>query len=342
MSERFSSLYANERLKSYLSGAIDHAALSHAYLIEGTEGSGRHTVASIIAKALVCTGNGEKPCGNCLACRKVELGEHPDVKTFSLPKDRKTFGVETVRTIRDDALLVPSESDKQVFLLENAEAMTLAAQNALLKVLEEPPASVTFLLLTDRASALIPTILSRVAVLHTERLSPKQLDAFLTAREPKAEAMKSTAPKDYEALLRLSDGSAGRALTLIGSKKEGQEAKEFTAAAHVIELLAGGTHPELTLFLNGAAQTRESLSRLCSFLSLAVRDLVAVRTAKNAACLFYSDRQTAEAQADRLTIASLLKMQQIAAKAESDLTANVNVPTARAVLAETLWEARSV
>ena len=342
MSERFSALYANDRLKAYLQGAIDRKTLSHAYLIEGAEGSGRHTVAAIIAKALVCTGTGEKPCGKCLSCRKVELGEHPDVKTFSLPKDRKTFGVDTVRAVRSDALLVPSESDRQVFLLENAGAMTPAAQNALLKVLEEPPASVTFLLLTDRASAMIPTILSRVAVLHTEPLSAKQLDDFLTAREPKAEAMKHADPQGYAALLRLSDGSAGRALTLIGSKKEGQEAKEIAVAEHVIELLAGGTHPELALFLNGAAQTRDSLSRLCSFLSLALRDLVAVRTAKNADCLFYSDRQTAAAQADRLTIASLLKMVQITEKAENDLTANVNVTTARTVLAETLWEARSV
>ncbi|MCQ2426114.1 MAG: hypothetical protein MJ070_08205 [Lachnospiraceae bacterium] len=342
MSERFSALYANDRLKAYLAGAIDRASLSHAYLIEGAEGSGRHTVASIIAKALVCTGNGEKPCGKCLACRKVELGEHPDVRTFSLPKDRKTISVEIVRTIRDEAVLIPSESDRHVFLIENADAMTAAAQNALLKVLEEPPASVTFLLLTDRASGLIPTILSRVSVLHTEPLSAAQLDGFLTGKEPKAEAMKRTDPQGYAALLRLADGSAGRALTLLGSKKEGQEAKEIAAAEHVIELLAGGTHPELALFLNGAAQTRESLSRLCSFLSLALRDLVAVRTAKNAACLFYSDRRTAEAQADRLTIASLLKMMQITAKAENDLTANVNVTTARTVLAETLWEARSV
>lgn len=342
MSERFSALYGNERLKAYLAGAIDRSALSHAYLIEGIGGSGRHTVASLIAKALVCTGNGEKPCGNCLACRKVGLGEHPDVKTISLPKDRKSFGVDTVRSVRDDAFLVPSESDRQVFLLENAEAMTVPAQNALLKVLEEPPASVTFLLLTDSLSAIIPTILSRVSLLHTERLSKEQLDGFLAANEPKAEKMKESDPKGYEALLRLADGSAGRALSLFGSRKEGQEAKEISAAAHVIELLAGGTHPELMLFLNGAAQTRDSLARLCSLLSLALRDLVAVRTAKNAVCLFYSERQTASEQADRLTIAALLKMQQLAAKAENDLNANANVQTARSVLAEALWEARSV
>lgn len=342
MSERFSALYANDRLKAYLAGAIDRKTLSHAYLIEGAEGSGRHTVAAIIAKSLVCTGNGEKPCGNCLACRKAELGEHPDVRVYTVPKDRKTIGVEIIRAIREDAFLLPSESDKQVFLIENADVMTAAAQNALLKILEEPPASVTFLLLTDRISGIIPTILSRVAVLHTEPLSPAQLDDFLTGREPKAEAMKQSDPKGFAALLRLADGSAGRALTILGSKKEGQEAKEIAAAEHIIELLAGGTHSELNLYLNGSGQTREALTRLCSFLSLALRDLVAVRTAKNAVCLFYSDRQTAEAQANRLTIASLLKMQSITAKAGNDLTANVNISVARTVLAETLWEARSV
>lgn len=342
MSDRFSALYGNDRLKTYLAGAIDRASLSHAYLIEGAAGSGRHTVASFIAKALVCTGTGEKPCGTCLACRKTALGEHPDVKIFSLPKDRKSFGIDSVRTIREEAFLVPSESSSQVFILENAEAMTVPAQNALLKILEEPPGSVTFLLLTDRPSAIIPTILSRVSLLRTERLSDKQLDTFLTEREPKAEKMKESDPKGYEALLRLADGSAGRALSLIGSKKEGQEAKEIAAAARVIEILAGGTHPELLLFLNGTAQTRDSLTRLCSLLSLALRDLIAVRTAKNAACLFYSERQSAMEQADRLTIAALLKMQQLAAKTENDLSANVNVQTARTVFAEALWEARSV
>ncbi len=342
MKERFDALYGNERLKTYLTAAADRGSLSHAYLIEGAAGTGRHLVASLIAKTLVCTASSGKPCGVCLACRKVELGEHPDVLTYSVPRDRKTIGVDTVRAVREEAYYTPNESDRRVFVIENAEAMTVQAQNALLKILEEPPAAAAFLLITESLSSMIPTIQSRAAILRTERFSAEALDGYLTENEPKARALKESDPDAYQAVLRLSDGSAGKALTLLGSKKDGQEVKEAAAAEHVAELLSSGTHPELLLYLNGAAATRDALIRLCELIALAMRDLVAIRTAKNAKCLFFADSEKARAISDRLTIAALLRMGQIASAAAGDLNANVNVQTARILLAEALFEARSV
>lgn len=135
--------------------------LSHAYLISGPDAAARDDLARLLAAAMLCTGGGDKPCGGCPACRKVAAGIHPDLITVDLLPDKREILVEQARQMRADAWIRPNEGERKVYLIRNAHAMRVEAQNAILKLLEEGPAYAAFLLSADNPGALLPTIRSR-------------------------------------------------------------------------------------------------------------------------------------------------------------------------------------
>jgi DNA polymerase-3 subunit delta' len=141
---------------------------SHAILIEGALGSGKSDFARRYAMAVLCRAEHGRPCFECLSCRKVLGGNHPDFHVFEGDKRPGGFHVETVREARACAFVLPNESERKVLLLKNCETMTQHGQNALLKVLEEPPPSAVFLLTARNRQELLPTILSRVNVIALE------------------------------------------------------------------------------------------------------------------------------------------------------------------------------
>ena len=134
--------------------------LSHAYLITGPKGSGRHEMARTLARAMVCSG-AEKPCGVCPHCKKALAGIHPDVITVTFPEDKQEILEDQIRTLRTDAYVLPNEADRKVFLIDPAGAMNERAQNAFLKVLEEGPAYAAFLLIAETAGEVLVTVASR-------------------------------------------------------------------------------------------------------------------------------------------------------------------------------------
>lgn len=144
-----------------------NAALSHAYIITAPPEEGFQS-AMALAKALVCSGaptNGT-PCGICENCRKAEKGIHPDILTVTRltddkGKSKREITVDQIREIVADAVILPNEAEKKVYIIRDAGTMNSAAQNALLKILEEPPYFVAFILVTDNAASLLETVRSR-------------------------------------------------------------------------------------------------------------------------------------------------------------------------------------
>lgn len=148
--------------------------VAHAYIVSGPEGIGKRALATAFSQAICCQDESRSdrgvPCGQCLACRKIARGVHPDVETFGLASQavmaekatkQTSLTIETVRRLCSATALRPMEGRRRVVLVEDAETMQGVAQEALLKTLEEPPSAVVMVLLADDAEALLPTIRSR-------------------------------------------------------------------------------------------------------------------------------------------------------------------------------------
>ncbi len=142
--------------------------IAHATVVSAARREECLRAASRIAQALVCPSPGPLPCGVCRACRKAEAGIHPDIIRIRRPQDdkgrpKKEIPVDQIRSVAADALVLPNESERKVYLIEDADCMNTAAQNAALKLLEEPPQGVYFLLCVTNPALLLPTVRSRCA-----------------------------------------------------------------------------------------------------------------------------------------------------------------------------------
>ena len=134
--------------------------LSHAYLVTGGSGESRAALIDRLTAAYLCEG-AQPPCGGCRACRKVAAGTHPDVVRTSPAPDKQEIAVDQIRALRADAYIRPNEGRRKVYLITPADAMNPAAQNALLKVLEEGPDYAAFLLDAAQPGMLLDTVRSR-------------------------------------------------------------------------------------------------------------------------------------------------------------------------------------
>lgn len=204
---RFGGFLGNAALKDRLRASFDAGKISHSYFISGPLGSGKHTLAQLLAAAMECTAD-DRPCGVCGPCRKVFSGNHPDVLTVDDP-DKKQVPVDLIRQARAEVFIRPNEGHRKIFLIPRAHDMNESAQNALLKILEEPPAYGVFLLLADNPDKLLPTIRSRCSELRLSPLPDRDLLAALEQRCP------GQSRDALAAAARQSGGFLGKALTLL-------------------------------------------------------------------------------------------------------------------------------
>ncbi len=150
-------------LKENISQSANAGTLPHGILVDCENEELSLEFARYIANCIVCKGD-KKPCGVCSACNKANSGGHPDIiERDGRTKQSKTFKIEAIREIRSEAFIVPNESESKVYILKNAQDMSEEAQNAFLKILEEPPLFVYFIILTTSKSAMLETVLSRVS-----------------------------------------------------------------------------------------------------------------------------------------------------------------------------------
>ncbi len=157
----------NNHLEKSIYTALQSKRFPHAAIIEGGSPESRMELAQKIAQSLVCSGGGEVPCGECSDCKKAKAKSHADILIYSVEDKPKAFKVDMVRDIRNKAYIVPNEADKKVFILENSHTMGVEGQNAILKILEEPPAYINFILLCSSKSGFLPTVLSRSVVYNS-------------------------------------------------------------------------------------------------------------------------------------------------------------------------------
>ena len=201
----FESLLGNERIKQNLTAAARKNRFAHFYLISGPKGSGKHTLAKLLAATLMCE-NDRRPCGECPACRKVMAGTHPDFITVEDP-DHKAVPVRIIREARESIFVRPNEGIRKIYLFP--QEMGIEGQNALLKVLEEPPSYGVFLILSDNPEKLLPTVRSRCMELQLTAVEPNILRPWLAEKFPEASR------QQLDAAIRRSSGYPGQAMELL-------------------------------------------------------------------------------------------------------------------------------
>lgn len=201
----FEGLLGNDRLKDNLTQSLRRGRISHFYLISGPEGSGKHTLARLLTAAILCKDE-NRPCGRCAICRKAMEGNHPDVITVDDP-EHKTVAVKIVREAREDVFIRPNEADYKVYLFP--QELGIEGQNALLKILEEPPSYGVFILLTDNPDKLLPTVRSRCTELALQALNEDTLCRALAKEFP------DRTETDLRAVAVRSGGWLGQARELL-------------------------------------------------------------------------------------------------------------------------------
>lgn len=173
------NLFEEYNIKDKILDRFNGKRVPHAIIIEGIsdeESEIRVGIAKIIASYLVCRCSEEKPCFECTSCLKVINDNHPDILKIGDDGTSKSFHIDKIRTLRQDAFVVPNESDYKVYMLDYANNMTISAQNALLKILEEPPKGVVFILLCKSSSLLLQTVRSRCQIFSFESFEHKLYD----------------------------------------------------------------------------------------------------------------------------------------------------------------------
>lgn len=211
----FGDIIGHEQIITHLRSAIALDMVSHAYILNGPEYSGKMMLAEAFAMALQCECEGERPCLECRSCRQAMDHNQPDIIYVSHEKPN-TIGVDDIRTqINNDIVIKPYSSRYKVYIVDEAEKMNQQAQNALLKTIEEPPAYAVILLLTTNADSFLQTILSRCITLNLKAVKEDVIRDYL---------MKHYQIPDYQAdvCAAFSQGNVGKAVQLASSEDFGE------------------------------------------------------------------------------------------------------------------------
>lgn len=252
----FPGFLGNEEIKAALSAAFSSRRFPHALILQGEPGSGKRTLAVLIARALVCRNRDHAPCGNCPSCIRSAAGSHPDIRIVEGSGATRSLSVDTVKAVTADAYRMPEEADYSIYLLFLGQKTSDAAQNKLLKVIEEPPEGAVFLLVCDSAEQLLSTIRSRAQIFS---LKPPALEEAADYVREKT----GMEPEKAKELAALCGGNIGRML----EEAEGGEAARaqeisMAIAAGMMERSGDGLLKAVVPLQKDRQLCREVLTRL--------------------------------------------------------------------------------
>lgn len=334
MNNRFTRLFGNDKTKLRLSEATISNTLPHALLIVGPAGSGKHTLATEIAAAANCQNLGVKlggvklPCGICNNCKRIYSGSFPDVNLLGRSSGKATIGVEELRDFREDMFLSATEAKFKFYIIEDADLMTPAAQNALLKVLEEPPNLVHIILLCTEADKILSTIKSRTQYIQTELFEYNELRAHVRALSEKAAILERSDPDKFGAILLSSGGVIGRALDMLDEgRTDSITQRRECVMAFIDALPKRAPFSKLYSATQALPSKREELKCVLEDIRNALRDLVASRVSDDIAPIFFLSVEERERSGGALNQKRLIEVYDIITSAIEDIDKNVVIST---------------
>lgn len=330
MRKYFQGLLGNEDTKTRVGTAIERGSVAHAFLIDGPSGSGKTTLATEIAAAMNCESKNNTalplPCGVCNNCRRIYSWNFPDVKLLAKQKDRASIGVVAVKDFREDMFLSSTESDHKIYIIKDAQSMTVESQNTLLKVLEEPPAGVMIILLAEECDKILTTIKSRVQYVSMARFSEDELKSYLLKNNADAERMSREEPEKFSGILMSADGRLGEAMRLTDKKQaEENDSARGEAQAIISAISARSAFSDIFSAVSALPQKRTELLLSLERIISALRDLIVLRQDSGARTVFFMDRAAAIKLSKDVSIKRLLAVYDAVNEAHELCTKNANV-----------------
>lgn len=253
----------NEKAKSTLLDMVQKKRINHAVLLSGPRGVGKKTFARILAAAILC--EEENPCFRCPSCHKALEGIHPDITEVTEYIKHRSFPIDEVRRIRREAYVSPNESDKRIFILANVDSMGIEAQNAMLKIIEEPPPHAMFIMTVQDTGALLQTVLSRVVTIPISPVDDKTCKEYVAKQVPNV---------DVETACAISQGSIGKAMEILQNEKL---KKAMDTAIEIVKTAVKGDRYETLRVLTSVAQSSE-LSEILDFMVAILENAMCKKT----------------------------------------------------------------
>jgi DNA polymerase III subunit delta' len=317
----FKDILGQERAINILQGALRHGRLEGCYLFSGPEGVGKKLAAITLAKVLNCAAGADEPCEECVSCKKISAGRHPDIHIIE--SDGEEIKIDSVRQLQREINLRSYEAKKKVFIVDNAHNLTQEAANALLKVLEEPPAGSLIFLISDKTSLLFKTVISRCKVIKFLPFKREKLEAILQS-DYRLDL------KNAHFLAYFSEGRLGQALRL----KKSDIIRER-------DLVIDDFIFKHRLILPGAsAQGKEDVRFLLNILAAWFRDIYLVKSGAKEQELVNSDRASELSNAaGHFSFPELNGVFETISKSLIFLEGNINIKLLLHNLGAQIWKA---
>lgn len=313
----------------YIKNAVSQNKVSHAYILNGEKGSGKKMLAKLFANTLECEAGGPEPCYECHACKQIASGNHPDI-IFVTHEKPNTISVDDVRRqVNEDIQIKPYSGKYKIYVIADADLMTVQAQNAILKTIEEPPAYAVILLLTENADSLLQTIRSRCVMLKLRNVRDALVKKYL---------MEQCQIPDYKAdvCTAFAQGNVGRAV-MLASSEHFNEIKD-----EALHLLKNVDNMELDALIEAVKRVsayKIEITDYLDFLMIWYRDVLIYKATKNIDRLIFGDQlEYIKERARKSSYEGIEIILNALEKAKTRIKANVNFDLVMELLLLTIKE----
>lgn len=325
----FKDVVGHRDIIGYIQDAVKKNKVSHAYILNGQRGSGKKMLARLFAMTLQCDSGKSEPCGECRSCIQAKNGNQPDIITVKHEKPA-SIGVEDIRAqLNGDIMIKPYSSPYKIYIIPEADLMTVQAQNAILKTIEEPPEYAVIFLLTENADSLLPTIRSRCVMLKLRNIKDKLVKRYL---------MEHMQVPDYQAELcaAFAQGNIGRAI-MLASSEHFNEIKE-----EAIQLLKYIDEMELHEIVSAIKEINKYKLEVTDYLDIITiwyRDILLYKATKDVEGLVFGDQlKYIKEKASKSSYEGIETVLEALEKAKVRIKANVNFDLLMELMLLTLKE----
>ncbi len=325
----FKDVVGHKDIIKYIQSAVKEDKVSHAYILNGEKGSGKKMLAKLFATALLCEKGGQDPCGKCHSCIQAETGNHPDIITVAHEK-AGSIGVDDIREqVNGTVDIKPYQGPYKVYIIPHADTMTVQAQNALLKTIEEPPKYAVILLLTENADMLLPTISSRCVMLKLRNIKDTLIRKYL---------MENLEVPDYKADMctAFAQGNLGRAIMLASSEHFNEIREE---ALHLLRHIKDMEISEIVEAVSRAAIYKLEITDYLDIIMIWYRDVLLYKATRETEKVVLKDQVNyMKEQAKRSSYEGIEQILASLENAKARLRANVNFDLVMELLFLTIKE----